>query len=166
MSILTMNNRRGRLLLAAVVILVAVAVVALQGCRPDEGAPVEPDEPQNPQALWEAQALESYRYTLHVSCFCVREMARPVVVEVRDGAVASITYADDGASADPSLFERYDTVDDLFDLIAVTEAKDPARLDVTYAEETGVPLEIDVDIREEIVDEELRVTVSDFEALE
>ena len=169
MSTLTLdnNNRRTWLLLAALILVVAaVAAVGLLWERPAAVAPVAQSAPKSPLALWEAQELESYRYTLQVGCFCITEMTRPVVIEVRDGAVASITYADDGSTADATLFEAYDSVDDLFALIAEAEAQSAARLDVTYAEETGVPLSVNIDISEEMADEELYLTVSDFEALQ
>lgn len=167
MSTLSINNNRRTWLVIAVVIIlvVAVAAVALLWEGPAAVAPEGQEAPQNPQALWEAQELQNYRYTLQVSCFCLREMTQPVVIEVRDGQVASITYTEDGTAADPSLFERYDSIDDLFAVIDEAEAQDPARLDVTYAEETGVPLSVDIDISEQMADEELYLTVSDFEAL-
>jgi hypothetical protein len=160
------NNRRVWLFVgAAVVIVVAVVAIALLWDRPAAVTPPGQDAPESPQALWQAQGLENYRYTLQVGCFCLTDMTRPVVIEVRDGEVASITYVDDGAAADPTLFERYDSVDDLFAVISEAEAQDPARLDVTYAEETGVPLSVAIDISEQMADEELYLTVSEFEAL-
>jgi len=167
MRAFSMNaNGRSWLILAVVVVLIAGgAAVALLWEGPATVAPGGQEEPADPRAVWEAQEVESYRYTLQVSCFCPREMARPVVIEVREGAVASVTYADDGSAADASLFERYDSVEDLFAVISEAKAQDPARLDVVYDEETGVPLSVDIDISEQIVDEELTLTVSDFEAL-
>jgi len=176
MSTLTMNkknNRRTWVLLAVVVVVAAAAAVALLWDGPAAVAPGGQEAPDSPQAgsyegsyeLWEAQELASYRYTLQVGCFCLVEMTRPVVIEVHDGEVASVTYADDGSAADPALFERYDSIDDLFAVISEAEAQDPARLDVVYDEETGVPLSVDIDISELMADEELYLTVSGFEAL-
>jgi hypothetical protein len=159
------NNRRIWLLLAALAtLLIALAAVVLLG-GPLAVGPGGLDGPQRPQALWEAQGYDHYRYTLQVGCFCMTDVTRPVVIEVRDGAVASITYADDGAPADPALFARYDTIDDLFTVIAEAASQNPARLDVTYAAETGVPLSVVIDISEQMADEELYLTVSDFQAL-
>jgi len=162
------NNRRVWLLLALFsVLLVAVAAVGLLWERPEAIAPAGQGAPAGlgEQALWEAQDLVDYRYTLQVGCFCLTDMTRPVVIEVRDGAVASITYADDGSAADAALFERYDSIDDLFAVIDEAEVQDPARLDVTYDEETGVPLSVAIDISELMADEELYLTVTAFEAL-
>jgi hypothetical protein len=101
-----------------------------------------------------------------VGCFCIVEMTRPVTVEVIDGEAVSFTYVDDGSAADPALFERYDSIDELFAIIADAEAEDPVRLDVTYDETYGVPTKVDIDISEMIADEELYLEVSGFEALE
>lgn len=168
MSTLSINNNRRTWLLVAIVVvlIVAGAAVAVLWDGPAAVAPGGQDAPADPQALWAAQELASYRYTLQVGCFCLVEMTRPVVIEVREGAVASITYADDGSAADPALFERYDSVDDLFAVISEAEGQDPARLDVTYDEEMGVPLSVDIDISEQMADEELYLTVSAFEALQ
>jgi hypothetical protein len=92
-------------------------------------------------------------------------MTRPVTIEIREGEVVFMTYADDGTAADPALFERYNSVDKLLAIIADAEAQDPARLDVTYDEATGVPTSVNIDISEQIADEELYLEVSDFEEL-
>lgn len=161
------GNRRNWLVLAALVIVVVVAAAAgaMLWERPAAVAPGGQDAPESPQALWDAQGPDSYRYTLQVGCFCLTDMTRPVVIEVRDGAVAGVTYADDGSAADPALFEQYDSVEDLFAVIGEAEAQNPARLDVTYDEALGVPLSVDIDISEQMADEELTLTVSSFEAL-
>ena len=166
MSTLTINNNRRLWLPLAVLVtlLIAVTAVVLLG-GPLAVAPGGLDGPQRPQALWEAQGYDHYRYTLQVGCFCMTDVTRPVVIEVRDGAAVSITYADDGSPADPALFARYDAIDDLFTVIDEAASQNPARLDVTYAEETGVPLSVAIDISEQMADEELYLTVSDFQPL-
>ena len=162
----TRNKRRGTVLLSAIIMLalIVTAIGLAWNSTPTKTSSVV-QGPETPQALWAAQEIDSYRYTLEVSCFCVQEMTRPVTIEVRDGQVAAITYAD-GSAADPALFERYDSIDGLFALIAEAETQDPARLDVTYAEETGVPLSVDIDISEQMADEELRFQVTGFEVLQ
>ena len=165
-------NRKGTkrsnwLILAFVVVLLAVLVavgLAWQGALPGVNRAGEPAG--TPLARWQAQELDSYRYTLQVGCFCIQEMTRPVVIEVRDGVVAGVTYAGDDSAADPALFEQYATVEALFAVIDEAAAQDPARLDVVYDETTGVPLSVDIDISEMMADEELYLDVSDFEAIE
>jgi hypothetical protein len=163
------QKKRGWLLPLVVIVLVALvalAAIALSTNLFGVTTGSESGENQGPQALWESQALDSYRYTLQVGCFCLVEMTKPVTIEVVDGEVASITYVEDGSAADPQLFAPYDSIDKIFSTINEAEAQDPATLDVTYDETYGVPLSVNIDISEMIADEELYLTISDFEALE
>lgn len=165
-----LGKRRNWLILAFVVVLLAVLVavgLAWGGALPGLAPFTPAQDPGQPAvARWEAQGLDSYRYTVQVGCFCVEEMRRPVVIEVRDGAVASMTYADDGSAADPALFEPYASVEALFGIIDDAAAQEPARLDVTYDQTTGVPLSVTIDISEEMADEELYLEVTGFEAID
>jgi len=162
---ITKENQRGWFLALLVTFILAVALVWYIWANAAPGAPANNESAQSPAALWESQAIDDYRYTLQVGCFCLVDVTRPVIVEVKDGQVASITYAEDGTAADPALFERYDSIDKLFAIINEAEAQEPARLDVTYDEATGVPQSVVIDISEQMADEELYLEVSDFEAL-
>lgn len=162
---ITKENQRSWFLALLVIFLLAVAAVWYIWTGTASETPANDEPVQSPAALWESQAIDDYRYTLQVGCFCLVEVTRPVTVEVKDGQVASITYVDDGTAADPALFERYDSVDKLFAIIKEAEAQEPARLDVTYDEATGVPQSINIDISEQMADEELYLEISGFEAV-
>ena len=112
--------------------------------------------------MWAAQGIDDYQYTLQISCFCIVDATRPVNIEVKDGQVTSITYADDGMPADPVLFERYDSIEKIFAIISEAKAQEPARLDVTYDESIGIPESIAIDISEQMADEELYLEISGF----
>ena len=144
------------------VIALLAAVFWFTQSGQDKGASVEAGQPQ---ALWHSLDSDSYRYTLTVSCFCPQELVQPVIVEVIDGELASLTYAESGQPAEPLFFESYTSIDKLHGIIDDAAAQDPARLDVTYDEATGVPLNVDIDISELMADEEIRFTVEDFEQL-
>ena len=120
---------------------------------------------EGPRSLWEEEGLSSYRYTLQVGCFCIREMTYPVVVEVRDGKLVSVTYAGDGAAADMALFERFSSVEKLYAVIDDAAAQNAVQLDVVYDAQWHVPTAINIDISRQMADEELYLTVSDFKAL-
>ena len=171
MTTLTLKRKLGKpgnwMILAFALLLVAALVaagLAWSGALPGGASAEEPGD--SALAQWQAQDLNSYRYTLQVGCFCLQEMTRPVVIEVRDGALAGITYADDGSPADPALFEPYTSVEALFTIIDEAAAQDPARLDVVYDQTTGVPLSVDIDISEQMADEELYLDVLNFEAID
>jgi hypothetical protein len=162
---ITKENQRSWFLALLVTFILAVGLVWYIWANAAPGASANDEPAQSPAALWESQAVDDYRYKLQVGCFCLVDVTRPVIVEVKDGQVASITYAEDGTAADPALFERYDSIDKLFAIINEAEAQEPARLDVTYDEATGVPQSVVIDISEQMADEELYLEVSDFEAL-
>lgn len=161
-------NRRGRfstVLLVIVVLILAVGAVWFLLSDATSEMTLNEVAADTPAAVWAAQGIDDYRYTVQVSCFCLVEATRPVVVQVKDGQAISLTYADDGTAADPALFERYDSIDKIFAIIGEAEAQEPARLDVTYDEATGVPQSIAIDISEQIADEELYLEIRGFEAL-
>jgi len=146
-----------------VVIAIAISALALTGVL--GGTAPTGMTPETPQELWQSKGIDSYRFTLQVSCFCLMEMVQPVTVEVQNGEVASITYVADGSPANPEFFDRYSTIDKLFTIIEDADAQNAVRLDVTYEETYGVPLSIDIDISELMADEELYLTTSNFEPL-
>ena len=162
---ITKENQRSWFLALLVIFFLAVAAVWYIWASAAPSTTVNDEPAQSPAALWQSQAIDDYRYTLQVGCFCLVDITRPVIVEVKDGQVAAITYVDDGTAADPVLFERYTSIDKLFAIINEAEAQEPARLDVTYDEVTGVPQSINIDISEQMADEELYLEISNFEAL-
>lgn len=160
------ENRRGWLvavLLVSVVLMISAVWYLLAEVAPGTTANEVPAD--TPAVLWATQGIDDYQYTVQVGCFCIVDATRPVVVEVRDGQVVSLTYADDGTAADPALFERYNSIDKIFAIISEVETQEPARLDVTYDEATGVPQSIAIDISEQMADEELYLEIRDFEEL-
>ncbi len=160
------KNRRGWFVAALLVIfLLVAAVVWYIGTAAAPGTALNGAQAHTPAEVWAAQGIDDYQYTLQVSCFCMVDATRPVTITVQNGQVASITYVDDGTAADPALFEQYDTIDEIFAVIDEAAAQEPARLDVTYDEATGVPQSIAIDISEQMADEELYLEISDFEAL-
>ncbi len=112
--------------------------------------------------VWQAADVDSYSYDLQVSCFCLTEFVRPVNIVVENGEVASVTYTDDGTAADAGIFERHSTVEALFERLEEAQAQNPATFDVTFDEQYGVPQTVNIDISEQMADEEIRFTVSNF----
>jgi hypothetical protein len=158
-------------------IALLLAVLPLAACsspRPD-AVPVRADslraEPvplgamdDGPQALaasratWEAQRPADYRFTYARSCFCPPQYRGPFDVTVRSGAVADVAYKGEGEPIDRPLTE-YQTVDDLFALLAEAYARNAARVDVTYDPATGQPTSFYIDYDEQMADEEVGFTV-------
>lgn len=163
-----------RALPALVLLLSMLAFAACSSSRP-EAVPARVDslraEPallgtanDGPQALaasrarWEAQRPGDYRFTYTRSCFCPPQYRGPFDVTVRGGAVADVAYEGEGEPIDRPLTE-YQTVDDLFALIAEAYARDAARVDATYDPTTGQPTEVYIDYNEQMADEEVGFTI-------
>lgn len=120
---------------------------------------------QQNRQLWRSQNISSYRYTLRVSCFCIPEVTQPVVVEVRNGRVTSITAANTGKPVNPEYFKQYNSVPKLFNLIQNAIAKDANRLSVTYHPRLGYPTQINIDYNAQIADEERYLTIENLEVI-
>ena len=112
--------------------------------------PLSPEQSELEQnlGLWQEVGPANYRYTFQRLCFCGE--VRPVEIEVRAGAIVSVTIIETSEQLDASLFERYETVDDLFAVVQDALDRDAERLEVTYHPTLGYPTDIDVDYMVEL----------------
>jgi hypothetical protein len=117
------------------------------------------------ERLWNSQNITSYRYTLTRSCFCAPDARGPVVVEVRNGETVSVTSVATGQPVDPELFKQYDTVPELFNVIKDAINRKASSLTVEYSK-LGYPTQINIDYSAQIADEELYLTVENFQVLQ
>ncbi len=133
-------------------------ILALVACG--EGNPLRPVETalQRNQQLWQEVGPANYRYTFQRLCFCVD--IRPVEIEVRAGAIVSVTVIETGEELDTSVFDWFETVDGLFDMVLDAIDRKAERLEVTYHPTLGYPTDIDVDYSFNIADEEQRILAS------
>lgn len=151
--------------------LLALSLAACSSSQPRSDAPVrvdslraEPDpvavSPDGEAELaanrqrWEAEGLDDYRFTYTRHCFCMPQDRGPFEVTVRGGEVAAVTYEGEGEPSDRAPSE-YQTVEDLFALLAEAYDRDAARVDVTYDPATGQPTSFYIDYSERVADEEL-----------
>ncbi|MCZ6867419.1 MAG: DUF6174 domain-containing protein [Chloroflexi bacterium] len=105
--------------------------------------------------IWESQGLTDYRMAFQWFCFCVPEYVAPVVVSVRDtNTIDGVTFSETGAPVDPSSFDRYETVDGLFDLIQAAIDQNAFSISVEYDPELGYPAGASIDYQRLVIDEE------------
>jgi hypothetical protein len=144
--------------------LVALTAVSCGGGGDD--APGLAAELRRNQSRWAARNVAAYRYTLRVLRFGPVDAGRPVVIEVRDGAAVSVVAAEPGAPApDPVIFNRYDTLDKLFDILRAALDDNAERIEARFDLAYGFPASTFIDYRAVIADEELAFEVSRFEAI-
>lgn len=140
------------------VLLLGLVSFLVGACVPLARSPLD-----EARALWSAQGMDDYRFTLVRNCFCL--IRGPVVVEVRNGEVVSIVDAQTGEPEQDNValtevFGEVATIQALFDVVA--EAEGAATRDVTYHPELGYPTYIYIDESEMIADEEIGYEVLDL----
>ncbi|MCC5636519.1 DUF6174 domain-containing protein [Nostoc sp. CHAB 5844] len=116
--------------------------------------------------LWNEQNIRNYRYTLTNGCFCLPEARGPVVITVKNGITTSIKSVATGKQvSNPEFFERFKTIPKLFDVIADAIADKADNIDVQYNPKLGYPTQIAIDYDFQIADEELYLTIENFQVL-
>ena len=144
------------ILLTLIVILTACSVAA-------------PTEFEKNRQTWQDSGIAHYRFSLNIGCFCAFRNQMPITVEVQNGDVISMTYPDGTlvAEADPNYvtFLRYSTIDRVFAELEAGLAGDAEEITVTYDSAYGFPSDIYFDYIKAAADDELSLTVSNFETL-
>ncbi|MBE9227909.1 hypothetical protein IQ264_21025 [Phormidium sp. LEGE 05292] len=121
------------------------------------------EELRKNQELWVKQKLKNYRYILQVSCFCPPNITQPVIIDVRSGKTSSITPQTSRNIVNRELFQKYDSIDKLFEIIRSALAKNAHRVDVKYHPTLGYPTQISIDYDKLMADEELFLTINKLE---
>ena len=99
------------------------------------------NELQQRRAAWIAQGIDDYRVQLRISCFCAGDITRPVLVEVRRGAVTKVW---DLETAKPvTNLEPYPSITTLFDR-AVAERSQGGNVSVAYDGALGFPVRLEI----------------------
>jgi len=145
-------------------ILFILLAVIMTGCASLIGQ--ASSEVERSQEKWQKANISHYRYELTISCFCVFSQDMPLVIEVQDGQVVSMLYKS-GKEIDPAnmeQFQRYDTLDKIFAELEKAQG-DAERVEVTYDENYSFPTQITIDHAQQAADDELYLTISNFEVL-
>ena len=154
-------------------LLLLVLTIVLSTCATIANAGETKSELEQARDKWEAAGISHYQINVFVSCFCAFNDEMPLVVEVKDGEVLSLESAT-GKDLNPTnlqYYERYLTIDKLFSEIGngfKSEGSNQGaadKVEVTYDETYGFPTTINIDFVEQAVDDELYITVSDFQKL-
>ncbi|MCW5317269.1 hypothetical protein GTQ43_26730 [Nostoc sp. KVJ3] len=115
--------------------------------------------------LWNQANISNYRYTFSNGCFCIPDARGPVVIEVRNGQTTSITSVATHQPVNPQYFEKYKTIPKLFNVIQDAINRNAFSLNVRYNPKLGYPTQIDVDYDSQIADEEIYLTIDNFQEI-
>jgi hypothetical protein len=142
--------------------------LVLAACSAVAGAAGNPSEVEQNQEKWQDANISHYRYNLHISCFCIFVENMPLVIEVQDGEVVSMEFQN-GAELDPTLrqdlFDKYATIDGLFAELEAGLNGGADNVVAAYDPTYGFPTEVTLDFEEQAADDELYLSISDFEVL-
>jgi hypothetical protein len=116
---------------------------------------------------WDSLGISDYSFTLQRSCFCTPESTRPINIQVRGDSVTSATYADTGELIPDDRQTNKQSIynmnaDGVFNLIEQGIKSGAAQVDAKYDPQYGLPTSIYIDQNQQIADEEVGYTVSNF----
>lgn len=133
----------------------AALMLLLAGCAVLEPEPDADDRRTlaRARALWARVGPESYRYVYAPRCDCPPTVARATWVTVQQGVVTEATYldGDEPVNIGPHV---YGTVDSLFARVQRAYDLHAAEVRVRYDPELGYPVDVWIDWRRDIADEE------------
>lgn len=116
--------------------------------------------------LWDKQNISNYRYTFSNGCFCIPEARGPVIIEVRNGKTTITSVATGQPVANPELFDNYNTIPKLFNVIQDAINRQAYSLNINYSPKFGYPTQINIDYNSQIADEEIYLTIENFEVIQ
>jgi hypothetical protein len=122
-------------------------------------------EIQQNREKWQNARIGHYRFNLFVGCFCSFTQDMPLLIEVQDGAIVSMAYQS-GKEIDASvrdLFEKYGTIDRVFAELEKDLAGEADAVTVTYDPAYGFPTDVNIDFIKNAADDELTLSLSNFE---
>ena len=98
-------------------------------------------ELQSRRAAWVARGLNDYRVELRISCFCGSTITRPVVLEVRGGAVSKVIDLE--TTREVADKTPYLTITQLFDR-AIEMRTNNGHVSVAYDRSVGFPARLEI----------------------
>jgi hypothetical protein len=111
------------------------------------------------RARWRLAGIDDYTMLLRRDCYC--PWVGPVRVTVRDNVVVARIVVETGQPLAPAIADLYPDVDGLFALLESAIA-DADLVRATYHHRYGVPVDLRIDWRATVADEEVGYVVTDF----
>ena len=123
---------------------------------------------QQNQEKWEGQNIDHYQFTVAVSCFCPFANVE-VTYEVQNGQVVSQSVqsspdnpVDEAQVSD--FYQSYNTIEKVFDYVGEA-VRDADETTIEYDPTYGFPTDISIDWIKQAIDDEMYLTISNFEPL-
>ncbi len=107
------------------------------------------------KTLWSASGIDSYSLRFRRSCFCLPSATLPVLIEVTDGELTSVSNEATGAIIDMAEWKNFLTVDEIFEEIQKAVNLGADSIHVEYSPEFGYPKTVSIDYIEAAADDEV-----------
>jgi hypothetical protein len=107
---------------------------------------------------WEALGVDSYSFTLQISCFCTEETTRLKAVKIVNNQITSVNETPYNSDKHWGVM----TISQLFDEIENAERDKVFLLRVEYDQDKGFPNSVYIDREEMMADEEMGYTITNL----
>ena len=138
-------------------------LICLTGCvksNPDLIQIIKGD-PASQLALWKKKGVSNYEMTMKISCYCIQGRVGPHHIIVENDKIKTVNNLPyDSTKTGPIL-----TINELFDFIIISLAKNPYQHFLDYNAIFHYPKYIYFDFSQQIADDEVGYEITDFKAL-
>jgi len=138
-------------------------LICLTGCvksNPDQIQIVKGD-PASKLALWKKKGISNYEMTMKISCYCLQGRVGPHLIVVENDKIKTVNNLPyDSTKTGPIL-----TINELFDFINISLAKNPYKHSLEYNANFHYPKNTYIDFSQQIADEEIGYEITYFKAL-
>jgi hypothetical protein len=138
-------------------------LICLTGCvksNPDLTQIIKGD-PASQLALWKKKGISNYEMTMKISCYCIQGRVGPHHIVVENDKIKTVNNLPyDSTKTGPIL-----TINELFDFIIISLAKNPYQHSLDYNAIFHYPKYIYFDFSQQIADEEVGYEITDFKAM-
>ena len=138
-------------------------LICLSGCvksNPDLTQIIKGD-PASQLALWKKKGISNYEMTMKISCYCIQGRVGPHHIVVENDKIKTVNNLPyDSTKTGPIL-----TINELFDFIIISLAKNPYQHSLDYNAIFHYPKYIYFDFSQQIADEEVGYEITDFKAM-
>ena len=138
-------------------------LICLTGCvksNPDLIQIIKGD-PASQLALWKKKGISNYEMTMKISCYCIQGRVGPHHIVVENDKIKIVNDLPyDSTKTGPIL-----TINELFDFIIISLAKNPYQHSLDYNAIFHYPKNIYFDFNVQIADEEVSYEITYFKAL-
>ena len=118
-------------------------------------------DPASQLALWKKKGISNYEMTMKISCYCIQGRVGPHHIVVENDKIKTVNNLPyDSTKTGPIL-----TINELFDFIIISLAKNPYQHSLDYNAIFHYPKYIYFDFSQQIADEEVGYEITDFKAM-